>query len=162
MQGRGEGQGRGPDGRGQGRGGMDHEGDRSRGNAGAYQGRMGQHGPEIDPARLDDLKTRIGVKPEQEAAWSKYTAAVKEANEFRAGHEKMDKQAVRQLPQAERQAFMTSQRDQAREQFTKVNAAAKDLAAALDDAQKAKARDLPGLNGPGAGQRAGLEGQHNH
>lgn len=167
QEGRGGPQGRGPEGRGNGRGGeghgMNHEGDRSRGNVGENAGRMGAPGAgPIDATRLDTLKTQIGVKPEQEAAWTTYSTAVKEAADlFRTRRESMDHEAVQKLAPADRFAFVNAQRDQARQQFDKVSAAAKDFTATLDDAQKAKARDLPGLSGPGAG-RAGVEGKHRH
>lgn len=74
---------------------------------GMGQGGMGRGGLLPDPAKLPDLKARLGITAAQEAAWSSYAEGVTAANEMRA---KMRAEAQAQpMPQrmegrAERQA----------------------------------------------------------
>lgn len=118
-----------------------------------------QGGPRFamfDPARLDTLKTELGITAEQEAAWTKYTKTVQDAatamQTARADVTKKVEQAAQ-----ERFAAGTKMREQAQKQFETVKTAANELLTTLDDAQKAKALNaLPGLAfGPGARQAAG-------
>jgi hypothetical protein len=51
---------------------------------GMGQGGMGRGGLLPDPAKLPDLKARLGITAEQEAAWSSYAEGVTAANEMRA------------------------------------------------------------------------------
>lgn len=128
-------------------------------------GMQGQRGPgfqggprfaAFDPARLDTLKSELGITAEQEAAWSNYTKTVQDAaTAMKTARTELTKDAdkVRQ----ERFAARTKMREQAQAQFKTVKTAADELLAKLDDAQKAKAQQtLPGLAfGPGAWHAAG-------
>lgn len=108
------------------------------------QGMHGQMGPgtrggpgftQLDPARIDTLKTELGITTAQESAWTKYTSAVQEA------------------------------REQAQKRHEAVQTAANELLATLDDTQRAKAQQtLPGLAfGHGPARGAGLATpQHRH
>lgn len=110
----------------------------------------------FDPARLDSLKSELGITAEQEAAWTEYTKTVQDAatamKTARAELTK-DDEKVRQ----ERFAARSKMREEAKKQFDTVKTAADALLAKLDDAQKAKAQNtLPGLAfGPGARHAAG-------
>ncbi len=105
----------------------------------------------LDPARLDTLKTELGITAEQEPAWTTYTKTVQDAaTAMKTSREAFTKDAdqVRQ----ERFAARSKMREEAQKQFTTVKTAADELLAKLDDAQKTKAQaTLPGLAfGPGA------------
>ena len=117
-------------------------------------GMHGGHGPtQFDPARIDTLKTQLGITASQEAAWTKYAKVVQDAAAaMKATHEGVDPEAVGRLSPAERFAFATEMREQAQKRFETVRSAANELLATLDDGQKAKAeKSLPGLAfGPGA------------
>jgi len=138
-----------------GRMGQGMHGQRGPGIGGMGPGMRGQMGPgtpggpgftQFDPARVDTLKTELGITPAQETAWTKYAKTVQDAA-----------------------AAMTTVRDGIREQAQKqhetVQTAANELLATLDDTQKAKAQQtLPGLAfGHGPMRGAGLGGpQHRH
>jgi len=140
----------------------------------AGQGMMGHHmmGPGSgmgagmgmqDPAgALASAKTAIGIKPDQAAAWDTYAKVVTEtAARQKQVRENIDRDAVRAMKPEEHQAFRDTMMKQHEEAATKVKAAAETLLAALDDAQKAKARNaLPGLaqTGPGFGMGHGMMG----
>jgi hypothetical protein len=150
--------------------GMGMHGQMGPGMQGQYgPGMYGQRGPRahggprfamIDPAQFDKLKADLGIKAEQEPAWSNYTKTVQDAatamKSVRADFTK-DADKARQ----ERFAARTKMREEAQKQFKTVKTAADDLLAKLDDAQKAKAQQaLPGLAfGPGMA-RAGGPGWH--
>lgn len=117
-----------------------------------------------DPTeRLSTLKTEIGIKPEQQAAWDAYVKVVTEtAAAARTRAEGMSPDAVRKMAPKDREAFITGMQQERQKRFDTVKAAADTLLAALDDAQKAKARDaLPGLvaAGHGPGMQHGMMGQ---
>lgn len=136
-------------GRGMGPGMMQHSG-RGMG-PGAMHGGVGA--TFADPTQIERLKTELRITPAQEAAWTTYTTALQEAADaMKATREGVDPSAVSKLSPAERFALVTKIREQARAQFEAVQTAANELLATLDDAQKAKAREvLPGLAfGPGA------------
>jgi len=103
----------------------------------------GGAGPtQFDPARLDTLKSELGITSAQEPAWTKYAKVVQDT----AG-------TMKQI------------REQAQKQFATVKTAADELLTTLDDTQKAKAQQtLPGIAfGPGAMHAAGMGGpQHRH
>jgi hypothetical protein len=127
----------------------------------------GGAGPtQFDPARLDTLKTELGITAAQEPAWTKYAQTVRDAaTAMKTTREGVNPETVSKLSPQERFAFVTKIREQAQKQFETVKTAADELLAILDDAQKAKARDtLPGLGGfgPGAMRGAGMGGQHQH
>ena len=111
-----------------------------------------------DPvAQLATAKTEIGIKPEQQAAWESYAKVVTTtATAVRGQREKISPDTIVKMDAKERQAFIAQMQEQRQQNFKTVSAAAETLLAELDDAQKAKARDvLPGLaavgHGPGAG-----------
>ena len=116
----------------------------------------GAHGPgfaAIDPARLDVLKTELGITATQEPAWTKYTKAVQDAaTAMKTARESVNPETVGKLGPQERFAFVTKMREQGQKQFETVKTAANELLATLNDTQKAKAQQtLPGLAfGPGA------------
>ena len=120
----------------------------------------------VDPARLDTLKTELGIKPAQEQAWTKYTKAIQDAaTAMKIAREGVNPEAVSKLGPQERFAFATKMREQAQKQHETVTTAANELLATLDDTQKAKAQQsLPGLAfGPGPMHAAGMRGpQHQH
>lgn len=147
---------------GHGRGGMGH----GRGAGGEHGMMGGQRGPGMsqhDPAeRLAAVKTDLGIRTEQTAAWDAYAKVVTETTAERlAQREKIDRDAVHAMKPEDRQAFRESMMKQREEARAKVKAAAETLVAALDDAQKAKAQtSLPGLavNALGRGERHGTAG----
>lgn len=120
----------------------------------------------FDPARLDTLKTKLGIKPAQEQAWTKYTKALQDAaTAMKTARDSVNPEAVSKLGPQERFAFATKMREQAQKQHETVTTAANELLATLDDTQKAKAQQtLPGLAfGPGPMHAAGMRGpQHQH
>lgn len=137
-------------------------------------GMRGQMGPgmhggpgqaQFDPARIDTLKTELGITAAQEPAWTKYAKAVQDAaTAMKTTREGVDPNTVSKLSPADRFAFVTNIREQAQKQFETVKTAADELLATLDDTQKAKAQTiLPGLAfGPGT-RGAALGGpQHRH
>lgn len=137
-------------------------------------GMRGQMGPgthggpgfaQFDPARIDALKTELGITAAQEPAWTKYAKAVQDAAAtMKTTRESVNPDAVTKLTPQERFAFVTKVREQAQKQHETVRAAANELLATLDDTQKAKAREtLPGLAfGPGPMRGAGLGGPQRH
>jgi hypothetical protein len=81
----------------------------------------------IDQAQLATLKTELGITPAEETAWTKYSNVLSDAA-----------------------STMKSTRETAK-------AAADELFAALDEGQKAKARErLPGLATSGPGMMGGM------
>jgi hypothetical protein len=127
-------------------------------------GGMG-HGPMMgnfgDPAsRLSTLKTDLGIKPEQTAAWDAYAKVVTAtATEQREHAQHIDLNAMRNMQQAERQQHFTAMQTQREAAQAKVKAAAEALVAKLDDTQKSKARaSLPGLVTAAPGMRFGMTG----
>jgi hypothetical protein len=136
-----------------------------RGGMGA--GMHGGHGQaQFDPARLDALKTELGITGAQEPAWTQYVKAVRDAaTAMKTTREGVDPSTVSKLSPADRFAFVTKMREHALTQFESVKTAANELLGAIDDTQKAKAKEiLPGLAfGPGIGRGATLGGpQHQH
>jgi hypothetical protein len=144
--------------------GMDH----STGHGPGIMKGMGGHGPGMmkgpgmmhgrpgatfaDPTRLETLKAELGITATQETAWNTYAKAVQDAAAaMRSARESIDPSAVSKMTPSERFAFVSGMREQAQKRFEAVGTAANELLGVLDDAQKAKARDvLPGLAfGPG-------------
>ena len=130
-------------------------------------GMMKGHGPGMggfaDPAaHLGALKTEIGIKAEQQAAWDAYAKVVRDtATSMQEHRQHVDRDAVHKMEPKQRQDFAASMQTQRREAFEKVKAAAETLLTTLDDAQKAKASGiLPGLvaSGPGTGMQHGMMG----
>jgi LTXXQ motif family protein len=127
----------------------------------------GGGGPtQFDPARVETLKTEIGITAAQEPAWAKYAKAVEEAaTAMKTTREGINPDTVSKMTPQDRFAFVTKIREQAQKQFETVKMAADELLATLDDAQKATAKEtLPGLAafGPGAMHGAGMGPQRQH
>ena len=153
------GQGMGP---GMGKGMMGHMG------GGMGPGMMhGAAGPtQFDPARLETLKTELGITAVQEPAWTSYAATVQDAAAaMKTTREGINPDIIGKMTPQDRFVFVSKIREQAQKQFATVKTAAEELIATLDDTQKAKARQtLPGLAfGPGTQHAAGMGGpQHQH
>jgi len=109
---------------------------------------------------LTALKTDLGIKPEQTAAWDAYAKVVRDtAAQFAVERATTDMDAIRAMPNKERAAFLSNQMDLHDQARANVKAAAQALLPSLDDAQKAKAQtELPGLatRGPGGMRHAGM------
>lgn len=125
------------------------------------------HGPMMgnfgDPAsRLSTLKTELGIKPEQTAAWDSYAKVVTAVAAERREHaQNIDREAIRNLKPEERQQHFTAMQTQREVTQAKIKAAAEALMAKLDETQKAKASTtLPGLATGGPGMRFGMMGGH--
>jgi hypothetical protein len=120
----------------------------------------------FDPARLETLKTDLGITAAQEPAWTKYAKTLQDAAAtMKTTREGVDPDTVSKMTPQDRFAFVTKIREQAQKQFAAVKTAAEELLATLDDTQKAKAQQtLPGLAfGPGTTHAAGMGGpQHQH
>jgi hypothetical protein len=135
-------------------------------------GMRGQMGPgmhrgpglaHFDPARIDPLKSELGITTAQEPAWTKYAKAIQDAaTAMKTTREGVDRETLSELSPADRIAFMTKTREQAHKRFEVVQAAANELLATLDDTQKTKSRQLlPGLAfGPGPMHGARMGGLH--
>jgi hypothetical protein len=123
-------------------------------------GHGGMAGAFADPAQFDTLKTELGITTAQESAWKAYANAVQEtAASMRASHENVDMNAIHGMSVEDRQAFMKGMREQGDKAFGTVKAAAEEMLAALDDTQKAKAKEiLPGLATPGHVMMGGMMG----
>lgn len=128
------------------------------------RGQMGpgmQGGPgftQFDPARIDALKTELGITAAQEPSWTKYAKAIQDAaTAMKTAREGVTPDAVSKLNPQDRFAAVTKIREQGQKQFETVKAAANELLTTLNDTQKAKAQtSLPGLAfGPGAMHTAG-------
>ena len=127
---------------------------------------MGGHGPmagHVDTAaHLAALKTELGITAQQQPAWDAYAKSLADiAASMKTQHQGMDMTAMHSMSDQDRQARMTQMRDQHDKAFQTVKVAAEKLLVALDDAQKAKAKDiLPGLaeHGPGTMRHAGMGG----
>lgn len=136
------------------------------GQMGGMRGQMGPGGSgltQFDPARIETLKTELGITAAQEPAWTKYATAIQDAAAtMKTTRESVDPESVSKLSPADRFAFVTKMREQGQKQFETVQTAANELLTTLDDAQKAKARDtLPGLASSGPGNtRNAMRGPH--
>jgi hypothetical protein len=145
---------------GMGKGMMQHKGATM--GPGMMHGGPGQ--TQFDPARLDTLKSELGITAAQEAAWTKYAKAVQDAaTTMSAVPAGIDPNTVRNMTPADRFAFVTKIREQGLKQFEAVRTAANELLATLDDTQKTKARNiLPGLAFGPAAVRGADSGQQQH
>jgi hypothetical protein len=115
----------------------------------------------VDPARIDTLKTELGITAAQEPAWTKYAKAVQDtATTMKTTREGINPDAISKLSPQDRTAFVTKIQEQGQKQFETVKTAANELLATLNDTQKAKAQTtLPGLAfGPGPMRSAGVGG----
>ena len=105
------GQGMGP---GMGKGMMGHMG------GGMGPGMMhGGAGPtQFDPARLETLKTELGITAAQEPAWTKYAKTVQDAAAaMKTTREGVNPDTVSKMSPQDRFAFVTKIREQAQKQF---------------------------------------------
>lgn len=116
---------------------------------------------QIDPARLDALKSALAITTAQQAVWTKYAKAIEDSEAaMKKAAASVDAEAFSKMTPQDRFAFMSKMREQGQKQFETVLSAAKELLAALDDTQKVKAQEtLPGLAfGPGMMHSAGVGG----
>ncbi len=111
-------------------------------------------------AHLTAVKTDLGIKREQAAAWDDYATVVRDtAAQMAANRATTDMDAIRAMPNKERAAFISDRMDLHDQALAKVKAAAEALLPSLDETQKAKAQtELPGLaaRGPGGMRHAGM------
>ena len=117
-----------------------------------------------DPAQVDSLKKELGITAQQEAAWTKYAAALKDtADAAKARHEGIDRDAIRKMSPEDHRKFRDGMREQRQKEFDAVKSATDELLKTLDDKQKAVAKEiLPGLAfGPGM-RGAGMGPRHRH
>lgn len=158
-------------GHGMGPGMMQHMGSGMGGGMGHGTGRGAMHGGAsyalAGPAQIETLKTELGITPAQEPAWDKYAKTVQEAAAtMKATRETVDHDAVGKMSPPDRFAFGTDMQKQRQKQFETIQNAAKELLAALDETQKAKATSLlPGLaqSGPGMMHGTAMGGpRHGH
>jgi hypothetical protein len=116
------------------------------GGPGGMQGRFGGPGWMMsgDPAgdteqRLAQLKTTLGITPEQEASWSAYVDAVKGRADLMASH-RQAMFATGSVTPEQRLGF----RQEGLAQMQQLTSATRDLYAALTPEQQAKAGGLIG------------------
>jgi hypothetical protein len=120
---------------------------------------------QLDPARIDTLKSELGITTAQEPAWTKYAKAVQDAaTTMNTTREGINPDAVSKMTPQDRFAFVSKMREQGQKQSETVTTAANELLATLDAAQKAKARDiLPGVGSFGPSTRGAMAGpRHGH
>jgi hypothetical protein len=111
-------------------------------------------------AHLTAVKTDLGIKPDQAAAWDAYAKVVRDtAAQMAANRATTDMDAIRAMPNKERAAFISNQMDLHDQARATVKAAAEALLPSLDATQTAKAQtELPGLavRGPGGMRHANM------
>jgi len=115
----------------------------------------------LDPARIDTLKTELGITAAQGPAWTKYAKTLQDAaTAMKTAREGINPETVSKLNPQDRFASVTKIREQGQKQFETVKTAANELLTTLNDTQKAKAQTiLPGLAfGPGMMHTAGVGG----
>jgi hypothetical protein len=112
-----------------------------------WGGGPGMMGFFADPARIEMLKSELGITAAQEPAWTKYAKAVEEAaTAMNKTRESVDSETFSRMSPQDHYAFMTAMREEGQKQFASVSKAADELLAALDESQKVKARAiLPGV-----------------
>lgn len=99
-----------------------------------------------DAAKIEELKSELGVTAAQEAAWTQYAKVLRgAADSHKVMHEGKDRTAIRQMKPEDRRTFMLNMHEQRQKEFEAITAAANELYAALDDHQKTTADEiLPG------------------
>jgi hypothetical protein len=155
--GMGRGMGRGYDERGYG-GHYGHGGRHSMGRGFGGGHRHGRAGG-LDQAEIDSIKKEIGITAAQEAAWTKYAGAVKEASDSaQKRREGMQAGAARGLSVEEFRKFRDLMIEQRRKEQDIVRAAVDELVKSLDEKQVAVAKEVlpgyafgPGMRGAGMG-----------
>ena len=101
----------------------------------------------FDPAWFDQAKKTIGIKPDQEKAWTQYVDAVrKNVQSIQAMHANMASDTFWKMSFDERQAYMLTQHNNRIEQATEVAQARDALFKELGADQQ---RAASGLLGPG-------------
>lgn len=124
------------------------------GGYGGYGMMGGRGGFRADPtARLDALKSELGITQQQEPAWNDYAKAVQDAvAQMQAIRAEMW-QSMGAANWQDHQALMAKAFDQRADSAKAVQAAGAKLMAALDESQKAKlaAPALDGFSGFGPG-----------
>lgn len=136
-------------------------------SAGMGHGRM-QHmsrgmthgGPgltQADPARIETLKSELGITSAQEPAWTNYVKALQDTAAARkTTRENVTREDVDKMSPQDRYAFVAKMREQKQKQSDTVKTAVEQLVATFDDQQKAKAREiLPGQASFGRDTRHG-------
>jgi len=117
------------------------------GSKGMSMGMAHQHmGANVaDPARLADMKRKLGITEKQTPAWDTYSRAVIDAAaSLRAQHQ--SHMAMTHGSADDHIAVMTRMHEQRQQALDIMKTAAQTLLGALDEGQRAKAREiLPGL-----------------
>lgn len=129
-------------------------------------GGMGRGGMFDSAAELDSIKRELSVTAQQEAAWTKYAGAVKEAADaMKTRREAMRAGAARDLSVEDHRKFRDSMMEQRRKEIDAVRTAADELIKSLDEKQVAIAKEvLPGyafgpwMRGAGMGMGMGAGG----
>ena len=79
----------------------------------------------FDPARIETLKTELGITAAQEPAWTKYAKTLQDAaTAMKTTREGIDPDTVSKMSPQDRFAFVTKIREQAQKQFEAVKTAA--------------------------------------
>jgi hypothetical protein len=118
-------------------------------------GGMGRGGMFDSAAELDSIKRELNVTAQQEAAWTKYAGAVKEAADaMKTRREAMRAGAARDLSVEDHRKFRDSMMEQRRKEIDAVRAAADELVRSLDEKQVAIAKEV--LPGYAFGPRMGM------
>lgn len=126
-----------------------------------HMGRGMTHGApgltEADPAKIEALKSELGITPAQEPAWTNYVKALQDAAAtMKTTRDGGDHDTIGKMSPQDRYAFGTKMREQRQKQSETVKTAVDQLVATLDDRQKAKAQEiLPGLASFGPGTMHG-------
>ncbi len=118
----------------------------------------------FDPKKkVESLKKQLGITQDQEEAWSKYEKVFKDVSETkRSRHEGIDRTAMRNMSDDDRQAFRTTMQKQEKENYETLIKAATELLGSLKDEQKSKAQNiLPGIASFNRGkmQHGGMAGK---
>ncbi len=86
---------------------------------------MGMQGSGDPSAHLAALKTELGIKPEQEAAWDAYAKVIQDTSaQMQATRKQIDMTAVQGMSPQDRQGFMSGMRGQHEQGFATLKTAA--------------------------------------
>lgn len=130
-------------------------------HGGFGHGGPGGFGGMFDPAAADGIKRELSITTQQEAAWTKYASALKDAADaMKARRESMRAGAARGLSAEDHRKFRDSMMEQRRKEIDAVRNAADELVKSLDEKQVAIAKEvLPGYAfGPGMRMGMGMDG----
>ncbi len=117
------------------------------------RGMMG--GWQFDQSWFDSAKHEIGIRPDQEKAWTGYVDAVRDNFKFMQNlRQGMDYDAIRAMTPEQRYNFMLGMHKSRQAQMNSVFTARSALFSALDAAQREKASAvlIPGFYGRGMGR----------